>query len=484
MKNKLLLFLILIIVTAGKITAQYGSEEAFPNLPAFEFPIEFTTAGDGTNRIFIVQQGGIIYVIDNTPLVSTRKVFLDISDKVTPSGGEAGLLGLAFHPNYENNRYFYVNYTSGTNPIVSHVARFQVSITNPDSALKSSELNLITLPQPYTNHNGGCLRFGPDNYLYIAFGDGGWGGDPHNYGQNTSVLLGKILRIDVNTASGGNNYSIPPTNYFADSTGTQKKEIYAWGLRNPWKFSFDSVTGRLWCGDVGQDAREEVDIIENGKNYGWNKMEGFLCYPEPGTCDTAGRKFTLPVIDYPRTSGQSITGGYVYRGTEIPLLIGKYIYTDFESANIWALTYNGPGNVTNEILYDAPYRVSAFGIDNSNKLYFFSYYTGRIYKLTGPPTTVTPVNNKIPNAFNLMQNYPNPFNPVTKITFAIPSASSVSLKIFDINGKLVTELMNSEYIQPGNYSREFNAAGFVSGVYIYKLTAGNFTASKRMVLVK
>jgi glucose/arabinose dehydrogenase len=487
MKIKLLLlFFAMSIILTGKVNAQYGLQDAFPSLGNFSLPIDITTAGDGTNRFFVAQQRGIIYVFENNGSVSTRKVFIDLSDRVSPSGSETGLLGLAFHPNYETNGYFYVNFTNTVSgQLKSFVNRYQVSSTNPDSAVKGTELNLITLNQPFSNHNGGCIKFGMDGYLYIGFGDGGSGGDPQGNGQNTSVLLGKILRIDVNTTSGGNNYGIPPTNYFADSSGSQRKEIFAWGMRNPWRFSFDSVTSRLWCGDVGQNTREEVDIIENGKNYGWNKMEGFLCYPSPSSCDTAGRKLTLPIVDYPRGDGISITGGYVYRQTEIPLLTGKYIYADYGSGRIWSLQYNGPGNVVNTLLYDSPNAISCFGIDNNNVMYVLSYgSSGRVLKLTGPPTTVTPINNEIPNTFDLMQNYPNPFNPTTKINFAIASASNVSLQVYDMSGRIVAELMSNEFIQPGNYSREFDATGLASGIYVYKLSAGNFVSSKRMALVK
>lgn len=486
MKIKLLI-LLAIITVSGRVNAQYGLQDAFPSLGNFALPIDITTANDGTNRFFVAQQRGIIYVFEITPTVATRKVFIDLSDRVSPSGSETGLLGLAFHPDYETNRYFYVNYTNTVGgQLKSFVTRYQTSATNPDSALKSTEFPILSLDQPFSNHNGGSLKFGPaDGYLYIGFGDGGSGGDPNGNGQNKNVLLGKILRIDVNSTSGGNNYAIPPTNYFNDSTGGQRKEIFAWGIRNPWRFSFDAPTGRLWCGDVGQGAREEVDIIENGKNYGWNKMEGFLCYPSATSCDTAGRMLTLPIVDYPRDQGISITGGYVYRQTEIPLLTGKYIYADYGTGRIWSLQYNGPGNIVNTMIYDSPYAISCFGIDNNNVMYCLAYgSSGRIYKLTGPPTSVTPVNSEIPNAFDLMQNYPNPFNPTTKIRFAIPSASSVSLQVYDMSGKVIAELMNNEYVQAGNFAREFDASGLASGVYIYKITAGNFTASKRMALVK
>ena len=249
--KKIILFYIGLISISGFSFAQYSLDLAFTNL-TFNNPVELVNSGDGTNRMFVLTQNGKIYVFPNTPSANA-KVFLDLSDSVTQNGSETGLLGLAFHPNYSNNGYFFVDYTTRQTPLRSKISRFSVS-SNPDSALRNSELVLITQVQPFANHNGGHIVFGPaDHYLYISFGDGGSGGDPNNNAQNKSVLLGKILRINVDSASGGNNYSIPPTNPFYNNTMGYRQEIFAYGLRNTWKYSFDIPTGRIWAADVGQN---------------------------------------------------------------------------------------------------------------------------------------------------------------------------------------------------------------------------------------
>lgn len=373
------LFLLLSVSTViiAREDRQYKLQDAFPNL-SFKNPLDFQHAGDGTDRVFVVTQPGIIYVLDDTPAVKTSKVFLDIQDKVI-HGGELGLLGLAFHPEYEKNGFFYVNYTT-PNPLRSVIARYSVSSKNPDIADKKSEFLLLEIHQPYSNHNGGQLAFGPDGYLYIALGDGGSAGDPRNNGQNKSTFLGKILRIDVNGISENKRYCVPNDNPFKGNTQGYKEEIYAYGLRNPWRFSFDPVTGRLWAADVGQDLWEEIDIIEKGKNYGWRIMEGNHCFNPPSGCDTAG--LTMPIWEYGHDDqgGCSITGGYVYHGTKFPELYGKYLYADFCSGRIWALYYDGKNPVTNSLLLTENVHISSFGIDKNNEIYVCDL-NGKIYTL-------------------------------------------------------------------------------------------------------
>ncbi|MGB3018138.1 MAG: PQQ-dependent sugar dehydrogenase, partial [Ignavibacteria bacterium] len=277
------------LVSISETHAQYKMRVAFPNLATFNNPIEMVNAGDGTNRLFVAQQRGLIYVFQNSPTVNSRKTFMDLTGVVSATGSETGLLGIAFHPNYENNRYLYLSYTFDSSGLRSRIVRFEASSSNPDTALRSTQKILLTLAQPFSNHNGGKIAFGPDGYLYISFGDGGSGGDPQNNGQTRTTLLGKILRINVDSTQSGLSYAIPPTNPYYQNTDGFREEIYVYGVRNVWKFSFDNTTGQLWAGDVGQNAWEEIDIIERGKNYGWNKMEGFYCY---GTCDTTGKGFT------------------------------------------------------------------------------------------------------------------------------------------------------------------------------------------------
>jgi glucose/arabinose dehydrogenase len=379
-----------IIITCTETTLpQYSLQNAFPNL-TFSSPLDLQHAGDGTDRIFVVEQAGRIYVFENNPNTTVKKLFLNIVDSVS-SGGEMGLLGLAFHPNYESNGYFYVNYTKSSPYRRTLISRFKVSSTNPDSADRSSSKILMEITQPYSNHNGGQLAFGPDGYLYIALGDGGSGGDPQDNGQNKSSWLGKLLRINVDQTQGSLNYSIPPDNPFAGNIQGYKEEIYAYGLRNPWRFSFDFPTGRLWCADVGQNALEEIDVIVKGGNYGWRCYEGTQPYNLSG-CNAAN--YLPPVFEYPRTEGTSVTGGYVYRGPNLPGLFGKYIYGDYVSKKIWALTYDGINPPTNQLLLTASGSITSFGVDMNNELYVVSFDT-RIYKFTPTTLVIAPSNLRL-----------------------------------------------------------------------------------------
>lgn len=391
--RRLVIFMIIGIHSLTcNVTAQTTIQVAFPNL-TFNQPVDIQHAGDNSDRLFVVSQSGTISVFQNNSNVTSVKTFLNITDRVV-SGGERGLLGLAFHPDYINNGYFYVNYTGGS-PLQTFVSRFQVS-TNPDSAVKSSELVLLSFTQPYTNHNGGQISFGPDGYLYIATGDGGSGGDPQNNGQNKSSFLGKILRIDVNSTNGSLNYSIPSDNPFINNLSGWKEEIFAYGLRNPWRFSFDPVTNRNWCADVGQNVWEEINIIEKGKNYGWKIMEGAHCYSPSTGCDTTG--LTFPIFEYAHNSsgGYSVTGGFVYRGPNVPNLYGKYIYADYVSQKIWGLTYDGINQPMNELLINsAGIGISSFGVDQYNELYMCALSNGKIYKFTPTAQIIAPTALKI-----------------------------------------------------------------------------------------
>jgi uncharacterized repeat protein (TIGR01451 family) len=339
----------------------------------FSHPLQITHAGDGSQRLFVVEQNGHIRIIKNQALI--EKIFLDISSRVSCCG-ERGLLGLAFPPNYANKGYFYVNYTNSGGDTV--VARYYVT-TDPDVADPNSEEILLTIVQPFANHNGGHLAFGPDGYLYIGTGDGGSGGDPYNNGQSLNTLLGKILRIDVE--SGTTPYAIPATNPFA-SSAANRREIWAFGLRNPWKFSFDRQTGDLYIGDVGQTAYEEIDFQSasspGGENYGWKIMEGTHCY-NSNSCNQSG--LTLPVAEYNHGEGCSVTGGIVYRGQRFPRLNGTYLYGDYCTGRIWGLTLllKSQQNVQ---LFDASYPISTFGEDEAGEIYLTDYEAGAIYQIT------------------------------------------------------------------------------------------------------
>lgn len=351
---------------------KYVLENAFPNL-LFSRPVDFQAPDDSSNRIFVVEQGGTIKTFQNDENTSSTETFLDIRDKINTQANEQGLLGLAFHPDFSSNGYFYVNYTPNIG--LSVTSRFQVSTANPNQADSDSELILLEIPQPFTNHNGGQLAFGPDKYLYIASGDGGSGGDPDNNAQTLSNVLGTVLRIDVDGVSNGLNYAIPSDNPFVGQNNV-REEIYAYGFRNPWRMSFDKLSGALWSGDVGQDEREEINIIISGGNFGWKLFEGTFCFS--GDCNDTG--LVKPVFEYNHNGNdQSITGGHVYRGSQTPSLTGKYIYADFVDGRIWALDAI-PNNPNNQLLLDSNLNISSFGVDNDNELYLCAF-DGSIYRL-------------------------------------------------------------------------------------------------------
>jgi glucose/arabinose dehydrogenase len=353
-----------------------GTQVAFPNL-SFDRPVDFQHAGDNSGRIFVVEQRGVINVFQNDSEVEEKRIFLNIESKVNDQGNEEGLLGLAFHPDYENNGYFFVNYTAAS-PRRTVISRFQVSANDPNRGDASSELVILEFNQPFSNHNGGQISFGTDGHLYIASGDGGSGGDPQNHGQRPETLLGAILRIDVDNQEGGRNYAIPVDNPFVNNSEGFREEIYAYGLRNPWRFSFDQPTNTLWTADVGQNRAEEIDIISKGGNYGWRIMEGFSCFNPSSACNQQGLE--LPVWEYTHANGdRSITGGFVYRGPEISDLTGLYIYGDFVSGRVWALDFNDPSNPINKELFKADFSISSFGIDQSGELYLCGF-DGKIYK--------------------------------------------------------------------------------------------------------
>ena len=349
---------------------------AYPKL-TFSAPVEYTYANDGTNRVFVVEQAGRIRVFDNNETAASAGTYLDIRNRVN-YGGEMGLLGLAFHPNFKQNGFFYVNYTKD-NPRETVVSRFKAPSVDASEVDPASEMVLFKFAQPYANHNGGKILFGPDGYLYVATGDGGSGGDPQNNAQNRSSWLGKILRVDVNATDKG-QYGIPADNPFKGNANDYREEIFAYGLRNPWRISFDDK-GRLWAGDVGQNKIEEVDIVTKGGNYGWRVKEGNSDY---NAKDNTAADYVPPVWQYNHDNGDvSITGGYVYRGAANPALRGQYVYADYASGRVWALMPNGAKAATNQEIVSRAGAISAFGEDQKGELYLCDHGAGRILKLDG-----------------------------------------------------------------------------------------------------
>jgi glucose/arabinose dehydrogenase len=347
-------------------------------------PILLTHAGDGSNRLFVPQQQGIVHVFENSDEPQETKVFLDISDRVlyADTQNEQGLLGLAFHPNFKSNGEFYVYYTASDAENTNVVSRFKVSSKKPNAADPNSETEILRIPQPFWNHDGGTICFGPDGMLYIAKGDGGAGNDPFNNAQNLQSLLGKILRIDVDHRDPGLNYATPKDNPFVgiDAPGLAsgkrtpitRPEIWAFGLRNVWRMAFDRKTERLWAADVGQNVWEEIDLIVKGGNYGWNLREGRHSFAPtfsdkpPGVID--------PIWEYNHDTGKSITGGSVYRGQQVSQLEGYYLYADYVSGKIWGLKYDEKSQrvtANRPIQYAGPpLPVISFGEDEGGEVYF------------------------------------------------------------------------------------------------------------------
>jgi glucose/arabinose dehydrogenase len=352
--------------------------ELRPVVDGLESPLLVASAGD-TGRLFVVEQAGRIRVVEGGELLAAP--FLDVSDRLV-SGGEQGLLGLAFHPRFASNGRFFVNYTDLQGDTV--ISEFAVSAADPNRADAASERVLLRVDQPYANHNGGNLVFGPDGFLYVGMGDGGSGGDPMGNGQRLDTLLGKMLRIDVDARSDGAAYGIPPGNPFAQRDDA-RPEIWAYGMRNPWRFSFDRETGDLWIGDVGQSAWEEIDRVgpgDAGADLGWNVMEGRSCYQPASGCDESG--LVLPVAVYGHDEGCSVTGGFVYRGTRWPALAGAYLFADYCSGTIWGLDAANPRTRPPAVLLETGFAVSSFGQDDSGELYVTDLGGGAVLQIQGP----------------------------------------------------------------------------------------------------
>ncbi len=379
MKKLTALVVCVLFFACSTVQAQdYAFVPAFKNL-SFERPLFLTYIPDEPNRLLVVEQAGRVLSFENRADVTGNgvRVVIDIrGDKVLRKGNEEGLLGLAFHPDFTNNRYVYLHYSTKS-PRRNIVSRWTLSKDTGKIALDSEHI-LLEVEQPFSNHNGGHIEFGPDGFLYIALGDGGAGGDPHDNGQNLSTLLGTILRIDVDNPQDGKAYGIPADNPFINTPGSPdaRPEIYAYGLRNVWRFSFDPETGTLWAGDVGQVSKEEIDIVTAGGNYGWRPREGFSPYNGGEKTDD----MIDPIVDHNRKEAASITGGYVYHGNALPQLKGAYIYGDYVTGIIWRLHYDGKKVTGLEEIGNVP-EIASFGVDADGEHYICSL-PGKIYKLT------------------------------------------------------------------------------------------------------
>ncbi|MEW6125858.1 MAG: PQQ-dependent sugar dehydrogenase [Acidobacteriota bacterium] len=476
------------LADANKINAQAVAPAATqielePVVGGLSRTVYITHSRDGSNRLFILEQAGRILVLQ--PGASTPTVFLNISAKVLSTGNEQGLLGLAFHPAYSLNRRFFVNYTRQTDG-ATVIAEYQASAADANVA-DLTEKVILTVAQPAANHNGGMIEFGPDGYLYIAMGDGGSANDPNNRAQSIDDLLGKILRIDIDQRTLQTEYASPGDNpFFGALPG--RDEIWAYGLRNPWRFSFDRLTGQLYAGDVGQGAIEEVDIIAKNGNYGWRVFEGTRCTGlGPASCMTSG--FIPPIFEYTHTGGRcSVTGGYVYRGMQSTLPLGSYVYADFCSGEIFQWVNN-----QQELLLDTGLLISSFGEDEAGEIYVVAL-SGAIYRIKGtvqpPPTTEFTITQalvrkrgggKIIQPITVRANGKK-FEAVVFENSAFPIEASVGASIL-VNGvQLNTEYTTSDAGTPifvGRLRRDMLAA---PGILNIEVVRANGTRSNQLKL--
>ncbi len=363
-------------------TPTITTQPVFTNL-TFNQPVALIQPPGDSSRWFVVEKSGIIWVFTNDQNTSSASIFLDIRALVNASG-EGGLLGLAFHPNFPVTPEVFVSYTRSGAPLESYVSRF-LSTDSGQTLNAATEEVILTVDQPATNHNGGDVAFGPDGYLYVGFGDGGGSGDQFGNGQNTNTLMGAIVRVDV---EGGSPYAIPAGNPFetnavctGGSGADNCPEIFAWGLRNPWRFSFDRVTSKLWAGDVGQGDWEEIDVIAAGSNYGWNVREGAHCFnPANGCADT----FVEPIAEYDHGLGRSITGGFVYRGAGISDLGGWYVFGDFSSGRLFGIPETSPTGAAPEVFAETGLQIVSFAQDTDGELYVLNF-VGTIHKIVDAP---------------------------------------------------------------------------------------------------
>lgn len=367
----------------GSSVPEISVTRVFDSL-SFNRPTVLRQAPGDATRWFVGEKAGVIRVFANNPSSSSASVFLDISGRVN-SAGEGGLLGFAFHPDFPVTPEVFVSYTRTGAPLVSYVSRF---FSNDDglTLVPGSEQIILTVLQPETNHNGGDVLFGPDGYLYVGFGDGGGGGDPLGNGQDDNNLHGTIVRIDVDGAA---PYEIPARNPNVGNAACIQgygaapcPEIFAWGLRNPWRMSFDNTTGKLWVGDVGQGEWEEIDVVAAGDNLGWNVREGAHCFNPATGC---AESFVEPITEYDHSLGASVTGGYVYRGAAVADLVGWYVFGDFGSGRIFAVPEDSTSVTTAEVLLDTSNAIVTFGADTDGELYFADYLVGTIHKIENAP---------------------------------------------------------------------------------------------------
>lgn len=473
MVSRIIMALGILAVAAPRAHSQVVN--AFPNLPAFNFPTAIAAPVDATNRLYVVERAGRVYTFDNDPAVGARTLCLDISSKITTQT-EGGMLDIAPYPHFRFLRPFYVTYTAES-PRRTVLSRFETIPGNPNVADPASEVVILEIPKVNLHHNGGCVAFGPDGYLYLSLGDDGY--TPNS--QDLTVLTGKILRIDVDHPANGLAYGIPPDNPFAGNVDGYREEIWAYGFRNPWRFSFDAATNRLWAADVGEHSQEEIDVVEKGRNYGWPLMEGFACY-NPPSCDTTGLDLALPVYAYDHGgSGASVTGGFVYRGPTQSGLFGTYLFSDYITGDTRALSWDGVTLPAVQTLDPVP-NVASYGVDADGELYLASA-DGTIYRFDVPASAAAP------SWPSRLVARPNPFGESASLSYDLAEPGHVRVDVYDVQGHRLRTLADGPR-SSGAHSlawdgRDAGGNDVPAGVYFVRLSNdGRVAAVARLVKIR
>ncbi|GGG42794.1 glucose dehydrogenase [Bizionia arctica] len=441
----------------------------------FSSPVSVKNAGD--SRLFVVERGGLIKIVNSDGSINSTP-FLDIDARVQ-SGSERGLLGLAFHPQYATNGFFFVNYIDNNGDTV--VSRFLANPTDANTVSPTTEVILLNVEQPYGNHNGGDLAFGNDGFLYIGLGDGGSGGDPEDRGQNLNTLLGKMLRIDVDNTDTGLNYAIPSNNPFPSTAEPNAlPEIWAYGLRNPWRFSFDRQTHDLWIADVGQSQIEEINMValdQAGLNYGWRCYEGDQIYNTSGNCPDDISELTFPISQYTHSSSGnfkcSITGGYRYRGTAQPNFVGYYFFADYCSNEIGILKYN---NDTWNMTFTDPFNGNgwtAFGEDQNGELYIAGIDSGSVFKIIDTNLSISE------NMLFDIKIYPNPASGSFTIETNNPQVLIETINIYNLQGKLIKSITNNQ-----THNIQIDTKTIPSGFYLAEIISETGTKKTQKIIIK
>jgi glucose/arabinose dehydrogenase len=482
-------FLCLMLLSKAQNLNNLPKLQLEPFAKGFQYPIDMANCGD--NRVFIVERLGKIWACDANGNKLTSEPFLDITDEVFtvfPKGyDERGLLGMTFHPNFPDSPYFYVNYIGLDSN--SHIARFTVNADHKNKAIKGSEQTILKVIQPkgadFVNHKSGCLKFGPDGYLYVTFGDGGSAGDPHNNAQDLSKLLGKMIRIDINKRSNGKNYSVPPDNPFV-GVADAKDEIWATGLRNPFRWSFDKLTGDLWLPDVGQDIWEEINFqmkgAKGGRNYGWSCYEADHNFKFNG-CDYNGTPYTFPIVEYKHTENPcaAITGGYIYRGSKYPKLYGMYVYNDYCTGK-YSVVFRQTQTWLNVFMLDEDDEsYVSFGEDSKGELYTINQPTGEIeHVIDVSQQQAAPANNNVANLnFKLS---PNPNKGQFTVELNAPENDAYSIFVTDVVG--TTIFSENKQAAAGINRWNFASPKLQKGVYIIHVQSLKASITQNFIVDK